>query len=176
MGTHPIFESDFDCLTEKMETLNNVKTRLQFRPGDNDKECIKYDREKVKERYLEQRKNLEILHYVLGKKPTESLTDLQEENKLCADEIVKISLEKLERIRKELKEHESIKDDFSDEDFKSAIKRTKNAIDEKMNQKILLEEELEKITLAKQLAVDRKNHSKNVNGEKVSKLLLSLKK
>merc|ERR1711937_11187 len=210
MGTHPIFESDFDCLTEKMETLNNVKTRLQFRPGDNDKEGIKYDREKVKERYLEQRKNLEILHYVLGKKPTESLTDLQEENKLCADEIamieqsigkitiedfrnlikfseeekslstidksLKISLEKLERIRKELEEHESIKDDFSDEDFKSAIKRTKNAIDEKMNQKILLEQELEKITLAKQLAVDRKNHSKNVNGEKVSKLLLSLKK
>ena len=64
----------------------------------------------------------------------------------------------------------------SDEDFKSAIKRTRNAIDEKMNQKILLEQELEKITLAKQLAEDRKSHSKNVNGEKVSKLLLSLKK
>ena len=59
-----------------METLNNVKTRLQFRPGDNDKECIKYDKEKVKERYLEQRKNLEILHYVLGKKPTESLAGI----------------------------------------------------------------------------------------------------
>ena len=72
---------------------------------------------------------------------------MQEENKLCADEIamieqsigkitiedfrnlikfseeekslstidesLKISLEKLERIRKELEEHESIKDDFS---------------------------------------------------------------
>merc|ERR1711973_878270 len=172
MGTHPIFESDFDCLTEKMETLNNVKTRLQFRPGDNDKECIKYDREKVKERYLEQRKNLEILHYVLGKKPTESLTDLQEENKLCADEIamieqsigkitiedfrnlikfseeekslstidesLKISLEKLERIRKELEEHESIKDDFSDEDFKSAIKRTKKFYSNKNLKKSLL--------------------------------------
>ena len=44
-----------------------------------------------------------------------------------------------------------------------------------MNQKILLEQELEKITLAKQLAEDRKSQSKVVNGEKVSKLLLSLK-
>ena len=37
-------------------------------------------KEKVKERYLEQRKNLEILHYVLGKKPTESLTGISKKS------------------------------------------------------------------------------------------------
>jgi len=26
MGTHPIFESDFDCLTEKQKTTTKTKT------------------------------------------------------------------------------------------------------------------------------------------------------
>jgi len=31
MGTHPIFESDFDCLTENREMVNHVEYDPNFR-------------------------------------------------------------------------------------------------------------------------------------------------
>ena len=61
-----------------------------------------------------------------------------------------------------------------DEDFASAIKRTKNAIEEKLNQKLLLEKELEKIILAKQMVADKKKQFHKKYPEKTSKLLASL--
>merc|ERR1712180_477753 len=47
MGTHPIFESDFDCLTESQKCLNpkkNMKsTRLLMTKSKTEKKCISSD-------------------------------------------------------------------------------------------------------------------------------------
>jgi len=57
MGTHPIFESDFDCLTEKGETgwrmpregLTNILTRATF---SKQNERVKYSRIDEQSRFL----------------------------------------------------------------------------------------------------------------------------
>merc|ERR1711892_645334 len=34
MGTHPIFESDFDCLTESFKTMTNLLADTEWKVGD----------------------------------------------------------------------------------------------------------------------------------------------
>jgi len=41
MGTHPIFESDFDCLTEKMAVTKKVKSQMGYGSTNSDISSIK---------------------------------------------------------------------------------------------------------------------------------------
>ena len=62
-----------------METLKDVEMRLEF--CNSSEPVIKYDQEKVRQRYLEQRKNLAILQYILGKTPTDYFQGKMDKNK-----------------------------------------------------------------------------------------------
>ena len=62
-----------------METLKDVEMRLEF--CNSSEPVIKYDQEKVRQRYLEQRKNLAILQYILGKTPTDDFQGKMDKNR-----------------------------------------------------------------------------------------------
>jgi len=40
MGTHPIFESDFDCLTDAMTTENEKPPNEEVKPGKFSTEAV----------------------------------------------------------------------------------------------------------------------------------------
>ena len=62
-----------------METIKDVEMRLEF--CNSSEPVIKYDQEKVRQRYLEQRKNLAILQYILGKTPTDDFQGKMDKNR-----------------------------------------------------------------------------------------------
>merc|ERR1712042_135985 len=93
MGTHPIFESDFDCLTDKSRTLLAVMGRRPAR-------CYRYCKNKPypKSRFCRGVPDPKIRIFDLGKKKT-GVDEFPKCVNLVSDEYEQLSAEALEAAR-----------------------------------------------------------------------------
>merc|ERR1712018_786845 len=93
MGTHPIFESDFDCLTDKSRTLLAVMGRRPAR-------CYRYCKKKPypKSRFCRGVPDPKIRIYGLGSKKA-SVLNFPHHVVMVSDELEQLSSEALEAAR-----------------------------------------------------------------------------
>merc|ERR1711980_18027 len=81
MGTHPIFESDFDCLTERYHrNTHNFKRTKMSAPFESDEDFLKALRNSNKK--IDIAKELKVVDLTSGGKVQPYVKGLQVENEL----------------------------------------------------------------------------------------------
>merc|ERR1712110_1157668 len=141
MGTHPIFESDFDCLTEwKAKDFDSHVMACKTFLDKNEIIPTNYDQQKAKDKFVNTYSHRLLVEHLNGT-PLESRNESNQNN--CD------LMKEIENIRNEEKQNLKIKRFGLIQNFVSneapAIKEKFENFQQKLNEENQLKEEIEKL-------------------------------